>query len=300
MISIDGLLRENARTLQLISTHPSEREGVGIQIFGDDPVRLADATRWVMDHVPVTILNINMGCPVDKVTRCNGGASLLRDPALIGRIVSAVKAASRVPLTVKIRAGWDSQSLNFLEVLRVAQDSGADGLICHPRTRAQGYSGKANWDVTRALVQAARIPIFGNGDIFTVEDVSRNLEYTGAAGVMIARGANGNPWIFSALDPSLCAYPSSVQEVGNVVLRHLDYSLEHFGEHHGFTLMKRHFVWYSRWVEGEKRMFRQQMMTCKVVAQARDHIKRFFSLGESETRVFPWWENASIQENHAS
>jgi len=182
------------RTMRYLAFEPEERP-ISAQLFGSDPEVMAGAAR-VCEELGFDIVDINLGCPVNKVVKCNGGSGLLRDLPLIERILRAVRAAIAIPLTLKCRAGWSDRELVMIEVARMAEDCGLQAVALHPRTREQGYGGKADWSRIAAVKGAVRIPVIGNGDIVTPEDAVRMIDETGCDGVMIGRAAASNPWIF--------------------------------------------------------------------------------------------------------
>lgn len=197
-LSADGIMHRNARTQQYLHFTEEERP-LGVQLFGGDPERLAEAARAVVDWVNPDFIDLNFGCPVNKVVCRHGGSSLLRDCPTLEKIArTVVKAVAPLPVTAKIRIGWDEASINATTTARLLEGAGIKRIAVHGRTRSQGYSGKANWEVIAEVVQTVKIPVIGNGDIVVAEDVLQNLS-TGVAGFMIGRAAMTNPWIFSEI-----------------------------------------------------------------------------------------------------
>jgi len=206
-VSADGIMHKNPRTRHYIEFHEEERP-LGIQLFGGDPERLAEATRALIDWVRPDFLDINFGCPVNKVVSKNGGSSLLRDCPLLARVASAVvKAAGPVPVTAKIRIGWDDQSINAKQTAAILAGEGITRIAVHGRTKAQGYTGLANWDVIAEVAAAVSVPVIGNGDIRTGEDAINRFRNCGVAGLMIGRAAMANPWIFSEIRANVAGVP---------------------------------------------------------------------------------------------
>ena len=223
-VSAEGILHRNARTKYYLEFQEDERP-VGVQLFGADPERLAEAARAVIDWVRPDFLDLNFGCPVNKVVCKNGGSSLLRDPPLLARVASSVvRAAHPVPVTAKIRTGWDDRSINAVETARILEQSGVRRVAVHGRTKAQGYSGYADWSVIGEVAAAVEIPVIGNGDIISGEDALRRRRQTGVSGLMVGRAAMASPWIFSEIRASLSAdralAPPSLEERWRLICDH--------------------------------------------------------------------------------
>lgn len=198
-VSAEGILHRNARTKYYLEFHEEERP-VGVQLFGAEPERLAEAAKAVIDWVNPDFLDLNFGCPVNKVVCKNGGSALLKDCPLLGRVAEAVaRAAAPVPVTAKMRIGWDRNTINARETAHILESSGIQRLAVHGRTKEQGYSGTADWTVIGEVVGAVKIPVIGNGDIASAEDAFRRRRETEVAGVMIGRAAMSSPWIFAEI-----------------------------------------------------------------------------------------------------
>jgi len=206
-VSAEGILHRNARTRYYVEFEPDERP-IGIQLFGADPGRLAEATRALIDWVRPDFVDINFGCPVNKVVAKNGGSSLLRDCPLLSAVAEAVvRAAHPVPATAKIRIGWDSRTINAVETARALEDAGISRIAVHGRTREQGYSGAACWDTIASVVDAVRVPVVGNGDIRSGADALARARQSGVAGLMIGRAAMADPYIFGEIRAALDGRP---------------------------------------------------------------------------------------------
>jgi len=248
MVSAKGLLYENCRTKDLIRIDPRERP-TAIQLFGSVPDELAEAARRVAES-GADIIDFNMGCPTHKIVRNGEGSALMRSPDLAAAILKAMVAAVKIPVTVKIRAGWDADSINAVEIAKMAEQAGVSAIAVHGRTREQFYGGSADWSIIRQVKQAVRIPVVGNGDVRTVQDAARLLSETGCDGVMVGRAACGNIWIFRQIAVYLkegrLAEPPSFAERAATLLRHLDMLTELKGKHIAICEMRRHAVCYVK------------------------------------------------------
>lgn len=250
MVSVNGLVREGAKTLALLKSSPEDRP-LGIQLFGDKAYDLAEAARMVEGYGD--LLDINMGCPVRKVVGTGAGSALLQEPLKIAAIVRAVRAATTLPLTIKIRSGWHCGDNVFQEVGRIAEAEGCDAITLHPRSRSLMFSGMADWSHLKEMKDALSIPVLGSGDLFTPDDCLRMLKETGCDGVMIARGALGAPWIFRQaleLERSGGYTPVDTIERADTIERHLDLFTEDRGEAVAVREIKKHIGWYAKGFAG--------------------------------------------------
>lgn len=250
MVSVNGLVREGVRTLALLKSCAEDRP-LGIQLFGDSPADLAEAARMVEGYGD--LLDINMGCPVRKVVGTGAGSALLQDPLKIASIIRAVRAATSLPLTIKIRSGWHCGDNVYLDVARIAEEEGCDAVTLHPRSRSQMFSGKADWNQIGEMKAALSIPVLGSGDLFTAQDCLRMLRETGCDGIMIARGALGNPWVFRQtieLSEQGRFTPVSAAERADTIVSHLALFTEECGETVAVREMKKHIGWYAKGFAG--------------------------------------------------
>jgi len=276
MISANGLIRDGRKTRELLVSC-SEEEPLGIQLFGDDPQILAQAAAMLV--ADGALLDINMGCPVKKVIRSGAGSALLKDPLHVASVVAAVRRAWPGPLSIKIRSGWDQDSINYLQIGRIAEAEGADAVTLHPRTRSQGFGGQADWRQIAKLKAALNIPVFGSGDIFQAEDGVRMLQQTGCDAVMIGRGGYGNPWLIRDLLLLLEGretVPPVPPEILRVAVGHLNLHREQYGDYKTLLEMRKHVSWYVRGLQGASR-FRAGLRQIDSIEQLLQQMEYFFS-----------------------
>jgi tRNA-dihydrouridine synthase B len=248
MISATALVRNPKRSKQCILTTEEERP-LAAQIFGAHPEEMAEAAA-ILSEKEVDLIDINMGCPVRKVNKSGAGAALLRDLPRAGALIRAVVRSTSLPVTVKMRSGWDRENLSAEELARIAEDAGAAALIVHPRTKTEGFGGHADWEMIRKVKEAVSIPVVGNGDLKTPEDAERMLRQTRCDGLMIGRAALGNPWVFERFRSYLlfgaaCSGPDP-ETVRQTLLMHLKMEVKLSGERRGVLRMRKFAAWYSR------------------------------------------------------
>jgi nifR3 family TIM-barrel protein len=271
LISVEGIVRRNANTFSLMRFTDEERP-IGIQIFGKDAAMMAEAARIVDGELRPDCIDINMGCCAQKVCAHGSGAALLRDPGLVASIAGGVVKASTVPVSAKIRIGWDEQTRTSRDVVRALEDSGVSFITVHGRTKNQKYTGHADWGAITDVAGFARVPVIGNGDITTFEAADERLRSSGCAAVMIGRGAIGNPWIFSGRTPD-------ARELVDQMTEHVDLMLGLYGEY-GLVLARKHMVKYIHGMRGASAA-RERLVRAASRAQLIDILEAFVAAASS-------------------
>ncbi|MEX2583498.1 MAG: tRNA dihydrouridine synthase DusB [Gemmatimonadota bacterium] len=279
-VSSEGIRRNDRRTHDYLRFHDEERP-IGIQIFGADPRAMAEAAALVEDVYRPDFLDINFGCPVKKVVKRNGGSGCLRDLEMVEGIIRSVATAIEIPTTVKIRSGWSEEMRNPVEIALRCQDAGATVLTLHARTRTQMYGGTANWDEIAAVVDALDIPVVGNGDVWRAEDARRMHEHTRCAGIMIARGSHGAPWIFrqarAALERRPVPADPGVRERFDTVREHARLAIAFgSGEEKAMIEFRKHLGWYTKGLPNGRQL-RQELFEVTSLAHAEELLAGYAS-----------------------
>ena len=277
MVSAKGIYYNNENTKQLLDIGEEEMPAA-LQLFGSEP-EIMGAMGKKIEGINAGIIDINMGCPVPKVVKNGEGSALMKTPELAGRIIKALVEMQKKPVTIKIRKGFDDTCINAVEMAQIAEENGASAVAVHGRTREQYYSGKADWDIIKKVKKAVSIPVIGNGDIFKPQDAADMLEYTGCDAVMIARGAQGNPWIFKRtiayLENGILLDEPTPQEKVSMALRHARMLIDYKGEFVGVRQMRAHMAWYIKGVQGAS-VIRDKINHCESyedMAELLEHVK---------------------------
>lgn len=277
MIASQAMIRANPQTMKMASACADEFP-LSVQIAGCEPVAMAEAARMNEDR-GAAIIDINMGCPVKKVVKGDAGSALMRDERLAAQILEAVVGAVSLPVTLKMRTGWDMANRNAPNLARIAQECGIQMVCVHGRTRQQLYSGQADWAFIGTVKQAVRIPVVANGDVCSYDDAAAILSMSKADGVMIGRGAYGRPWLLGHIANFLATGerrpPPPLSEQLNILLEHIDLTMEHYGIEVGVRMARKHIAWYSRGLTGSAE-FRAEVNRSSDVSRVRDLIHGFY------------------------
>ena len=273
MVSGKGLLYKNKKTEVLLEVLDSEKP-TAAQIFGHEPEVMSEIAERSLEF-GADMIDINMGCPAPKIVNNGDGSALMKNPELAGKIISAVRKSINCPMSVKFRMGWDDDSINAVEFAKTAENSGADAITIHGRTREQFYSGKANLEIIKKVKEAVKIPVIGNGDIHDGKSAKYMLDYTGCDGIMIGRAAQGNPWLFSSVLHYLKTgdelAPPSLEERSEIAEKHLRLLVKFKGEHRGVLEGRKHMAWYFKGLCGGAKL-RNLINQCDTLEQMLDLI----------------------------
>lgn len=273
MVSDKAIMYENEKTLDMLYMTDFERP-ITQQIFGSDKDSFVIAAKRIYETMHPDIIDINMGCPVPKVAlRSQAGSALLKDPLKVKEIVSAIVTSVPIPVTVKIRSGWDNSHINAVEIAKIVEEAGASAIAVHPRTRSQQYSGKADWNIIKQVKESVNIPVIGNGDIKSCYDAKKMLDETGCDAVMIGRGALGNPWLIKECVEYLenGKVPTKISEIEKIdmIIKHFEYLLKIKSEHIAVTEMRSHIAWYLKGVKNSVNI-KKSIFKCTTSEEVKD------------------------------
>lgn len=282
-ISAPGLIHNHRRTFEIADYLPEEKP-IAMQLVGAKPEELAEAAK-ILEDKGADIVDLNMGCPVQKIIKTGAGSALMRDPERAVEVFRAIRKAIQIPFTIKIRGGWDISCVNAPEIAKIAESEGIDSIAVHPRTRSQQYSGLAPWEIIKLVVEAVNIPVTGNGDVKSYEDAARMQAETGCVSVMIGRGALGRPWVFDREFETL-SEPEQHQYKLRVIQRHFALIEEHMNERFSLVQMKKHAAWYTTGLKG--------------AAKVRNTVFQLRTADEVKDFIFNYWVNSSEREDSAS
>lgn len=278
MVSAKAIYYNNKNTDSLMEIHPDEGHA-SLQLFGSDPVILSEMAKRIEDRSH-SFLDLNMGCPVPKVVGNGEGSALMKNPKLVEEILTALVKATKKPVTVKIRKGFDEEHVNAVEIARIAESCGVAAVAVHGRTREQYYSGQADWDIIARVKAAVSIPVLGNGDVDSPEKAEQMFKQTGCDGILIGRAAQGNPWIFREVTDyldkgSIPPRPDSAEKK-ELILRHAALQLQYKGEYIGVREMRKHLSWYTVGMPNSAR-FRREINTMETMEQLVESVERIFT-----------------------
>lgn len=275
MISANGLIRNSKKTMKMLDSHPEEKP-LCVQIFGSDPATMAEAAR-IVESSGADLLDINLGCPVKKVIKTGSGVALMKEPEKVGKLIKGVRESIAIPLTIKIRTGWDQTGSQAFKIARIAEARGVNAISVHPRTASQGFGGKADWSIISEIKKAVTIPVIGNGDIIKPEDAIKMKNETGCDAVMIGRAAIGNPWIFTQILKLIRGEEASPVELSHrfeTMIKYLKASVEYFGEKRACTMMRSRLGWFVKGLPYSSK-FRESIKQIKIEDEAICFIKAY-------------------------
>lgn len=279
LISSEAIIRNNKKTLDMLNGIDNLKMKVGVQIFGSNPEVMAKAAKILCELHKIDIIDINMGCPVPKVAlHSDAGSGLLKNPTKVKEIVEAVTEAVNIPVTVKIRSGWDSDSINAIEIAKIIEEAGASAITIHPRTRAQGYSGKADWSIIKKVKESVNIPVIGNGDIKSCYDAEKMLIETNCDAIMIGRGLLGNPWLIrdtiNYLEKKEEPINVSLHEKIEMIKKHLDLLVKYKSEKAALLEIRSHISWYLKGENNSKEV-KEKICKAKNIEEVKEIITIF-------------------------